>query len=256
MFNSDTDAQWDEFGKNEPYYGVLTEDKFRTINLTDDRKEEFFRSGYQYVDRVLQTIREHIDPNYTIKIALDFGCGVGRVVVPLAELAEHVIGVDVSDSMLSEAKKNCEARSIRNVGFVKSDDKLSLLDGKFDFIHSFIVFQHIPVKRGDRIFENLISHLEDGGVCVIHFTYAKDYRIRKLVPWIKNYVPLSRYFINLLKRRNLFAPQMQMNTYDLNKLFFIMQKSNVSEFHAEYTDHGGELGIELYFRMFRKPEWA
>ena len=253
MFNSDTDREWEEFGRNDPYFGVLIDDKFRTINLTDDNKEEFFKSGYGHIHHVLKTIRKHIDPNYTVRKALDFGCGVGRLIVPLAELAEYVIGVDVSDSMLNEAKKNCEARSITNVGFVKSDDKLSLLDGKFNFIHSFIVFQHIPIRRGERIFKNLIALLGDGGVCVVHFTYAKDCRIKKLVSWIKNYMPLSKYFINLVKGRNLFAPQMQMNTCDLNTLLFIMQKSDISEFHAEYTDHRGELGIVLYFR---KPENA
>ena len=232
MFHSDTDREWEEFGRNDPYFGVLTDDKFRAVNLTDDNKGKFFESGYEHINQVLKTTRKHIDPNYTVKTALDFGCGVGRIVIPLAELAEHVIGVDVSDSMLNEAKKNCEARSIKNVDFVKSDDKLSLLDDKFDFIHSVIVFQHIPVRRGERIFENLMAHLKDGGVCVIHFTYAKDRSVEKLVPWIKKHIPLSKYLSNLVKGRNLFAPEMQMNTYDLNKLFFILQESNISAFHA------------------------
>jgi hypothetical protein len=37
------------------------------------------------------------------------------------------------------------------------------LKGKYDFIHSYIVFQHIPVERGKRIFEKLLAHLETGG---------------------------------------------------------------------------------------------
>ena len=253
MFNSDTDREWEEFGKNDAYYGVITDDKYLMSNLTGENKEEFFETGFIYLDSVLGKIQKHIEPDYKIMKALDFGCGVGRLIIPLAELAENVIGVDVSGSMLNEAKNNCEARSIKNVTLVKSDDSLSLLNDKYDFIHSFIVFQHIPVQRGERIFENLIALLEDGGVCVVHFTYAKSKKIKKLVPLIKNYIPLAKNFINLIKRRNIFAPQMQMNTYDLNRLFFIMQKSNVCEFYVEYTDHGGELGIMVYFK---KPQKA
>ena len=253
MLNSDTDGEWEKFGKTDPYFGVITDEKFRRSNLTDDNRKEFFRSGYDYIDHVLKKIREHIDPNYTVKKALDFGCGVGRLVIPLAKLAENVTGVDVSDSMLAEANKNCEERSIRNAAFVKSDDNLSLLDGKFDFVHSFIVFQHIPVSRGELIFKNLLSHVKDGGVCVIHFTYAKDYHINinKLVRWGKKYIPLLEYFSNLVRGKDLTAPQMQMNPYDLNRLFFIIQKANVSEIYVEYSNHGGELGVVVYFK---KPE--
>ena len=251
MFNSDSDREWEKFGNDNPYFGVLSDEKFLESNLTDENKEEFFNSGAVYIDSVLKKIRRHIDPDYRIGKALDFGCGVGRLVIPLAELAESVTGIDVSDSMLNEARKNCDARSINNVTLVKSDDNLSLLNDQYDFIHSFIVFQHIPVKRGECIFENLIAHLEDGGVGVLHFTYAKNLKFGKLVPFIKNYIPLAKNLINLGKGEHFFAPQMQMNMYDLNRLFFIMQQARVSEFHTEYTNHAGQLGVVVYFR---KPE--
>ena len=253
MFNRNTDKDWEKFGKDDPYFGVFTHDKFRKINLTDENREELFKTGFDYINDVLEKIRQHIDQTFMIKKALDFGCGVGRLVIPLANVAKEVTGVDVSDSMLNEAKKNCEARSLNNVVFVKSDDSLSLLNGKYDFIHSSIVFQHIPVTRGERIFENLIAHLESDGVCVVHFTYAKNYTIRKLVPFVKKYIPLSNVLINLIKGRNLFAPQMQMNPYNVNHLFLTIQKANVFDCYTEFTNHGGELGIVVYFK---KPKMA
>jgi SAM-dependent methyltransferase len=248
MFDSNTDRDWEKWGKIDPYYGVYTHDKFKKANLTDENKKEFIRGGYDYIANVINKIKEQIDSTYTVKKALDFGCGVGRLVIPLAEVAEHVTGIDVSESMLNEAKNNCETLSIKNVTFLKSDDNLSLLSGKYDFINSFNVFQHIPVKRGYRIFENLIAHLEDSGICVVHFTYANTFKIKVITRWIKTYIPLARNFINVIKGRNLFATDMQMNNYDLNKLLFLMQKSNVYEIYAEYSDHGGWLGIILYFR--------
>ena len=251
MMFDDTDRDWEKLAKHEPYFAVITSDKFRNANLTRESKEEFFAGGLKHIHRVLQEVREHVDPSFSIKRALDFGCGVGRVVIPLANIAQEVTGVDVSDSMLKEARKNCEARSIKNVVLVKSDDNLSVLDGKYDFIHSHIVFQHIPVERGQRIFENLLAHLETDGVCVVHFTYAKDYPTRRWASFIKRFFPWSRNLINLIRGRNFFAPEMQMNAYDLNQVFSTIQKANVLNCHMTFTNHAGELGIIV---GFRKPK--
>ncbi len=150
--------------------------------------------------------------------------------------------------MLYEAQKNCDLYLKKNVVLMKSDDNLLVLKGKYYFIHSFIVFQHIPTKRGERIFQSLAARLEDDGVCVIHITYAKDYKSNNLVSLIKNYVPLAKNFINIFKGRDFLYPQMQMNTYDLNRILLIMQKVGIREFYTEYTNHGGELGIVLFFK--------
>jgi len=253
MFNRGTDREWENLGKDDPYYGVISHNKYRKSKLTDESKEDFFKSGYEYIELVLKKIRNYIDSDYSVKRALDFGCGVGRLVIPLSEVAETVTGIDVSESMLREAENNCKARAIKNADFVKSDDNLTSLIGKFNLIHSFIVLQHIPVKRGEHIFDNLIAKMEDGGVCVIHFTYAKNYKIRKLVSLIKCYLPFAKNIINVIKGRDFSDPEMQMNNYDLNKLFLMMQKANVCKFYAEFTDHKGALGIIVYFQ---KPEKA
>lgn len=253
MLGDDTDREWEKFGKNDPYFGVLSDEKFRESNLTEDIKAEFFRSGFAYIDDVLAKIKQHVDADFTPNKALDFGCGVGRLVIPLANVAREVTGVDVSDSMLQEARKNCEVRSISNATFIQSDDELSGLRGHYDFIHSFIVFQHIPVSRGEKIFKSLILHLESEGVCVLHFTYAQPNASRGLIPLVKKYVPFVRVGANFFRRRKLFGPEMQMHAYDLNHLFFEIQKANVVNCYAEFTNHGGWLGVIVYFQ---KPKLA
>lgn len=248
MYKNNTDRDLEEVGRSDPYYGVVTHDKFRYSNLTEENKEDFFRSGYDHVNNVIENIRTHIDSTFTIKKALDFGCGVGRLLIPLSDLAEIATGIDVSDSMLNETRKNCEARSISNVIIAKSDDTLSCLKGKYDFIYSFVVFQHIPVSRGELIFNNLIDHLEDGGICVAHFTYGKESRAKRITGLLKNHVPFVKNFINLIKRRGFSTPQMQMNDYNLNRLFaIIQQKLLVSKLFVEYTNHDGTLGVIIYF---------
>jgi 2-polyprenyl-3-methyl-5-hydroxy-6-metoxy-1,4-benzoquinol methylase len=248
MFNGNTDRDWERLGATDPYYGVLIDEKYRKGNLTPKAKEAFFKSGEQHIAKVMASICKHIDSTYAPRKALEFGCGVGRLVIPLAKLAEHVVGVDISESMINEAKRNCESLSIRNVTFVKSDDNLSQLNERYDLIHSYIVFQHLSVRRGEAIFKRLLQRLENGGVCVVHFTYAKRSKMKIAISWIKSYIPVAKNFINLIRGRPFFAPQRAMNSYDLNRLLFLMQQQQVRDFYAEYTDHGGELGILVYFR--------
>lgn len=253
MSRHNTDQEWEKFGKAEPYFGVLADEKYLTTYLDNELKKNFFQTGYDYRDHVLANIRKHLDSKYTPKQALDFGCGVGRLVIPLAEVANHVTGIDVSDSMLKEAQRNAEKQSLRNISFLKSDDELSQLDQKYDFIHSFIVFQHLSPKRGEKILKTLISFLKDNGCGVLHFLYAKDYSSQKIItsvimPIIKKRIPLARNLINVLRGRDWFAPFMEMNHYNLNRLFSIIQKNDIKDMYVEYTNHGGDLGLILYFR--------
>ena len=137
MFKNNTDEEWELYGKHDPYYGVYTDPKFQRSSLNEDSKQDFFDSGYAYIEKVFKNIHKHIDDNFSPTNALDFGCGVGRLVIPLSERVDQVTDIDVSDSMLKEAKCNCTDRSISNVSLLKSDDTLSALDGKYSFIHSF-----------------------------------------------------------------------------------------------------------------------
>jgi len=145
-----TDAEWEKWGRQDPYFGVITFEKYRNQNLSESAKAEFFQTGKDHIEHVMDVCRKHIDSNFSPRRSLDFGCGTGRLLLPLAGISEAAVGIDVSDSMLKETRKNCTEHQIDNVQLVKSDDQLSRLEGQFDFIHSFIVFQHIPVDRGKK----------------------------------------------------------------------------------------------------------
>jgi SAM-dependent methyltransferase len=244
----DTDREWEIIGKNDPYFGVITNEKYSKDNLNNERIEEFFDSGYAHIDKILTRIKKYIDPNFEPKRALDFGCGVGRLVIPLSGIADYVVGVDVSDSMLKEAIINCKNKSIINVKFIKGDDNLSKLTGSYNFIHSYIVFQHIPIRRGMHLFERLLELLENDGIGVIHITYSKVSKIKVITQWIKSNIPLVNNIYNIVKGKKFFHPNMQMNSYDLNKILSLIHKKSIRNIYAELTDHSGDLGIILYFK--------
>lgn len=62
----------------------------------------------------------------------------------MASICRSIVAADVSEFMIEEARENCRINGITNVEFAVSDDQLSRISGTFDFINSFLVFQHIP----------------------------------------------------------------------------------------------------------------
>jgi 2-polyprenyl-3-methyl-5-hydroxy-6-metoxy-1,4-benzoquinol methylase len=249
-FDTSTDTAWDEWGRRDPYYGVITHPKFRRAAMTDEAKREFFGSSEPHAQYVLGMIRRHIDPEFSPRKILDFGCGVGRLLVAFATMAEDVVGVDVSQAMLDEARRNCDERQLRNVRLVQTDDYLSTLPETFDLIHSFIVFQHIPVARGRLILANLLRRLRPGGVATIQLTYSKTRfaATHGVAP------PESVATAAATPANSADAdPQIQMNPYNMNEILFLIQSQGVQKCHLEFMDHGGELGVFLYFSVPGAP---
>lgn len=245
-----TDSAWEEWGRRDPYFGVITDPRYRRTSMAPSDLQEFFDGGQGHADYVLHIIRRHIDPTFAPKAILDFGCGVGRLLIPFASLAQDVVGLDVSPAMLLEARRNCDQRGLHSVRLVASDDELTALTGTFDLIHSYIVFQHIPIQRGREIFGRLLRHLRPFGVGAMQLTFSK-------ARFADNFgAPPFDPVISANKLRTNppgADPEMQMNPYNLNEIFFLMQTFKVQSFHVDFTDHGGELGVFLFFQSPGPP---
>jgi 2-polyprenyl-3-methyl-5-hydroxy-6-metoxy-1,4-benzoquinol methylase len=243
------DKQWELFAQISPYYGVVIWDQFKPENLNDETIAEFFQTGETYIEQIEGLIKQHLDAGFNPRRCLDFGCGVGRLVVPMARRHESVVGVDISQGMRDEARRNCERFGLNNVEFVESDDLLSKVSGKFDFIHSYIVLQHIPARRGAALLRRMIELLEDDGVASLHFTYAKNETPgKRLKYWIHTSVPFAHNFINLVKGRKFNYPYTQINQYDLNEILEIIQQGGCEHSYLRFTNHDGLLGVILMFQ--------
>lgn len=242
-----TDRDWEIMARGEPFWSVSTWEKFRKQNLNADNLQEFFLTGETYINSVFQMIRARIDPNFAPQRSLDFGCGVGRVLIPIAKRSGSAVGVDVSETMLREARKQVESFGIKNVQLVKGDDTLSSVEGPIDFVHSVIVFQHIPVQRGEALFGELLKRMKHGSVAAIHFTYAKGFEpVRPTwgLRWRKFWKRIGDAFRSL--RGN---PVMQMNDYSLNVIFRMIQEHGIKRTNVSFFDHDRYYGVLLLFQV-------
>jgi len=249
-----SDSSWKIYGSKEPYFGVTGLEKHLVENLDAQITHEFFLSGSTNVENLFKTIHSKIDPGFKAERILDFGCGPGRMIIPFARHAKEVVGMDVSKHMIEEARKNCVKNNITNVSFLLSDDHLTGLNNlKFDLVHSFIVIQHINIKRGEKLFKHLLEAIKTGGIGVLHLTYFDAYPMRRIVnyfrfriPFLYDFLKISRNLINNKKFRNL--PLMQMNNYNINKILALLQKNGVTDVNISFTNHYDYWGVILTFK--------
>lgn len=117
------------------------------------------------------TAYEHI-PRYAFSLqfardqkALDFGCGSGYGSATLAEVAEHVLAVDISDEALNWARAK---HRLKNIEFRKvSDLGASLETGAFGLITCFEVIEHLSEADQKTFVGHVARLLDPNGVFVI-----------------------------------------------------------------------------------------
>jgi SAM-dependent methyltransferase len=246
-----TDRTWEHYGRDDPYFGVLSHDRYRRANLSQAALLDFFESGEDYVEQVLRSCQHHLGEELPRAKGLDFGCGVGRLTVALARRFEQVVGIDVSAAMLAESERNARALRVDNVSFHRSLVDIVEQRGTFSFVNSYIVLQHVSPARGLQYVRAMLQLLSSDGFGAIHVTYGreKDRRnagVRSLQSRAARRI--TGPVLDWARQLRGWPPKVQMNPYPLNQLMFMLQDAGARELHAQLTDHGGHFGMVLLFR--------
>ncbi len=238
----DTDADWRELGKRQPYWGVISHPDFLTENITPEGVENFYLSGRQYIAQMVETLTK-LTGQAPSGPALDFGCGVGRLAEAMAEYVPTT-GLDISPGMLELARKRG--------GKATYTDELPA--GPFGWINSFIVFQHIPPERGLDILKDLLARLAPGGMTSLQLTAWRDARHERqiITGWRRFYA--ERRYRHWVK--TLPAGQIWMYDYDLSKVLRLLNQAGIEEMQFVSTDHDGHHGVIIFGRKTVQPSPA
>ena len=235
MFSTKPSEHWKAWGRKDPYYGVFSDEKFRTGTLDARAKEEFLASGVKEIESALALVRARLAPGFAPQRALDFGCGVGRLTLPLARVCAEAVGVDISTAMLEEAARNAREAGLANVRWVESDPALSRVEGTFDFIYSVIVFHHIRPADGYALLRRLSALLRPGGVLSVQvITVLHQSLPVQAARWVQARVPLANQVVNLLRRRPLDTPNMEANVYSLPVVFELLREAGCPGAWADF----------------------
>lgn len=100
---------------------------------------------------------------------LDVGCGVGRWSCRLAARGASVTGVDLSPTMIGQARRRAAAQGVAaRCRFVAQNLAALEVDGRFDLILGVTVLQHILEPESLRAaVQHLASHLATDGTLIL-----------------------------------------------------------------------------------------
>ncbi|HUR83184.1 MAG TPA: methyltransferase domain-containing protein [Thermoanaerobaculia bacterium] len=238
--------RWDAFAAREPFFAVLTEPRFLRARINAAAEDDFFQTGDGYVSDLYATVLGSVAPHFAPLSVLEYGCGVGRLLIPFARRAEKVTGVDVSPSMLEHARQHAERAGVRNFELITAAD-FENDTRTFDLVNCFLVLQRLRRQEGLALLRKLIARVRDGGIGVFHLPYRSHVSpLVRLARDARARVPGVNAAFNVARGKSAGTPLIESNTYDLNEIFAVLQQENFHAPHLVFTRHGDLDGVIVH----------
>ncbi|HEX7679846.1 MAG TPA: class I SAM-dependent methyltransferase [Thermoanaerobaculia bacterium] len=210
-------GDWEELAQREPYFPVLTDEGVRDV--------DFLKTGEEDIVVLLAAIVSILGRDPPLVSALDFGCGAGRLTLPLARRATRVVACDIAPTILQHASRNAHEAGLNNVTVIETSELAGLPDAQFDFVCSLLTFQHIPPAEGYGLMRTLLRLLAPGGVAALQLTLEPPGGgLQRLARMLH-----ASRFVHGVIRHNIRRPSwMQVNAYDERVVNRIIAESGAS----------------------------
>jgi SAM-dependent methyltransferase len=222
---------WEIIARRDAFFSVVAVAEFRSAGMTDERRRLFYQSGEEDIARVLGWFDTDLGARPAGGRALDIGCGVGRLVCAMAKVADQVSGYDVSETMLAHARKVAPA----NVELSPT-----LPAGPYDWINSYIVFQHIPPPEGLALIEACLARAAPGCFLSLQITGWRD----GARPSTHLAGRIRRWLDRMIQRSSVGAPEklIRMYDYDFSDVLQRVTAAGFERIVLRHTDHVGHHG--------------
>ncbi len=148
--------------------------RFETENDFKDRVVGNYNSHekYPYKEWLLYENGLPIFDTFSNKFALDFGCGMGRMIPHMSSAFEQVDGVDIGENLIEYCKKNYPSS---NFWVSNGNDCGDAYTNHYDFAYSLLCFQHIAsFDIRMEILNHIKSCLNDTGRYCIQMYSNRD----------------------------------------------------------------------------------
>ncbi|MCC6162620.1 MAG: class I SAM-dependent methyltransferase [Acidobacteria bacterium] len=150
---------WDTFGRQDPFWAILTDPARRGNRWSP---EEFFETGRVEIAELLDRAPQLGVP-CEWRRAMDFGCGAGRLTQALADRFDTVLGVDLAPAMIALARTH-NRHGDRCTYEVNDEPNLSRWsDDTFDLIQTSRTLQHIDPRYSTEYVREFVRLLAPGG---------------------------------------------------------------------------------------------
>jgi SAM-dependent methyltransferase len=168
-------ARWEEIARQDPMWAILAYPEGKYGHWSEER---FFRTGVERVDQFL-THAAALSRPLGREAALDFGSGLGRLTRALAARFDHVIGVDISETMVENARElNVRVTNCSFVCNARADLRM-FEDASFDLVVSDVVLQHVPDRNAAEAYlAEFVRVLRPGGLLVFQLPTSLPLSVR------------------------------------------------------------------------------
>src|SRR6267154_5798909 len=167
---------WSRLGLARPHFSVLTHPKFLPDSLSSTT-DQFWNSG-EHEAAMLRRVLARVGLHRTETMScVEFGCGVGRVTVPLAAHFKRVHAYDISVNHLTLARERATHLRVTNIAFHEYSDRLQEDLALCEFFYSKIVFQHNPPIVITLLIRSALQCLLPNGIAIFQVpTHSAGYR--------------------------------------------------------------------------------
>lgn len=165
---------WDALGRDDPLWAILSSPDKRGGRWDE---AEFFAAGESEIAGI-EALCGQLQRPAERALAVDFGCGVGRLARALASRYAQVVGVDISSVMLARAQAlNAPHANIRFVENARPDLRF-LEDASVDLVYSAITLQHVPRALQAAYLAEFLRVLKPAGIAVVQIAsgFSDDWR--------------------------------------------------------------------------------
>jgi SAM-dependent methyltransferase len=171
------DQQWERFAQEDPAFYIWTTDR-------SSSEQAFGDSGRADAAALMDAVAPYLKGN---GLVVEYGCGLGRLLLPMCEHFDRALGVDVAPSMLSGLTGRAEAAGLGDRVYTALATANWSAGVSADLIYSWHVFQHIASTATIRTALEQISRAlkTPDGIGYLHF----DVRRRTLAYWVRFAIP-------------------------------------------------------------------
>lgn len=97
-------------------------------------------------------------------VVLDVGCGTGLGTIHASQVAEKVVGIDLSPDMIDKLEKKIHQQRIKNVELIVGSFPESLpQEAEFDSVISSFAIAHFPAEQRRVVYEHIFNHIVNQG---------------------------------------------------------------------------------------------
>jgi SAM-dependent methyltransferase len=231
------DLAWERFAAREPYFAVVTDPRFRRANLTPEHERRFFASGETLVAWMLATIDAALVPQFAPMSTLEYGCGVGRLALPLGARPGTVVAVDRSDVMLEHARGEAARRGLAHVVF-QHPDELFASRRTFDLVVCYHVLQRLPRGEAIALLNRLVAAIGPDGVGVFQWcSTSRQPASVEAARWLRARVPGANAAANRLRGNATGDPFIPTHVLGVEEVLAVFEAAGMNPVHVALERH-------------------